>query len=79
MLKWHIQMVTFSADRKLLRFSIEAPDLIKAKQIVLQEFRKQSPGKKNLYLEAKSDGIYTIVSNLDDVGEVKIERVDLCE
>jgi hypothetical protein len=48
--KWHIQMVTLSTDKEPLRFSIEAPDLVKAKQIVLQEFRKQSPGKKNLYL-----------------------------
>jgi hypothetical protein len=74
MIGWHIEIVVFNVDKKT-RFSIKATSLNKAKRTALQEFKKQSPEKKNLYLEANGNEIYTIVSNLDDVGEVRIKCI----
>lgn len=76
MITWHIEMVVFGVERKT-RFSVETDSLSRAKQIALREFKKLSPKKKNLYLEARGDGVYIAVSNLQDVGEVKIERISV--
>ncbi|MBN2312657.1 MAG: hypothetical protein JXM79_01930 [Sedimentisphaerales bacterium] len=55
---------------------ITALDLHVAKQKAIQELRKYLPEKRNLYLESKGNGIYTVVSNLEDVGEIVIRRLE---
>jgi len=74
MLKWQNTMVLYGENRKKT-FTVCADGLNQVKRRTLQEFRKLAPQKKNLYLEVKQPGIYAIVSNLDDVGEVMLERV----
>jgi len=75
MSEWHIEMDMFDV-RRTMRFTIVATCLSKAKQAVLQEFRKYSPSPRNLYLEARGDGVYTVVSHLADVGQVTFQRID---
>ncbi|HEX41409.1 MAG TPA: hypothetical protein ENN81_05040 [Phycisphaerales bacterium] len=75
MVEWHIEMEMFDV-RRTMRFTLVAASLSKAKQAVLQEFRKYSPSTRNLYLEAKGDGVYAVVSHLTDVGQVMFQRID---
>jgi len=75
MVEWRIELVTFDKNQKAV-FIIGAEGLNQAKQRALQEFRALVPQKKNLYLEAKRRGVYSIVSDLDEVGEVMLDAMD---
>ncbi len=73
MVEWRMEIVTSDKNQKSV-FIIGAEGLNQAKQRALQEFRMIVPQKKNLYLEAKRPGVYSIISDLDDVGEVMLEQ-----
>jgi hypothetical protein len=75
MAEWRMEIVALDGKQKKVCV-IEADGLNQAKRKALQEFRVLVPEKKNLYLESKSPGLYSIVSDLYDVGEVALERTD---
>lgn len=73
---WNIEMVVFNNNRKMC-LTIAADGLPAAKQRVLREFRRYSPMKRNLFLEAtKNQGVYTVVSDMYDVGLAELKRMD---
>ncbi len=76
MTEWNIEMTIYK-DNKIIGFKIDVDGLSNAKQAVLHEFKKHSQ-QKNIYLEANHKGDYIIVSDLIDVGRVKIERNNSC-
>jgi hypothetical protein len=55
---------------------IAAMDLPGAKQNAMRECRKYLSGRRNLYIETKGNRVYTIVSDLEDIGEIIIRRLD---
>ncbi len=78
MAEWDIEIVVYDINRKL-RFTAAAADLCAAKQKVIQEFRKYSTLNKKLYLEAtQRQGVYTIVSDMDDAGQAQLRLMSEC-
>lgn len=75
MFEWQIKTVIFNGNHET-DFIVRAEGLSQTKQQVLKEIKKMLPQRKNLYLEAKHRGVYTIVSYMDDVGEVSLQRKD---
>jgi len=75
MAEWRMEITALDGKQKKICI-IEAEGLNQAKRKALLEFRALAPDKKNLYLESKSSGLYAIVSDLYDVGEVMLERMD---
>jgi len=75
MFTWRIHMLIHGKNEKMEQFLVAAPTFSEAKKNTVQEIRKLLPHKKNLFLEALDKGRYTVVSNFDDVGIVKIEQV----
>lgn len=75
MCQWQVKIMLLDQKQEL-DLMLSADGLNQAKQQALKEFKKRSPQRKYLYLEAKQPGVYTIVSNMDDVGEVTLQRVD---
>lgn len=73
MINWRIEISVFESNEKLC-FSIKGDTLSKIKQAALAAIREKFPGKKNLYLKTKSGRVCAVVSNLDDIGEVRFER-----
>jgi hypothetical protein len=74
MTEWQIEIVIF-ATGKTIQFVVTAENLNKAKLAAVREFRNIAPGRKNLYLEARGDRTYTMVSDLYDIGSLCIECV----
>ncbi|HDS84982.1 MAG TPA: hypothetical protein ENN97_07305 [Phycisphaerales bacterium] len=75
MVKWSISIRTL--DEELIHKNIiEAADLANAKQQCLNICKDQIKDKDKLYLESRGKGCYVIVSDLDDVGQVRIERMN---
>ncbi len=73
--KWSISIRTL--DEELIHKNIiEAADLATAKQQCLNICKDQFKDKDRLYLESRGKGRYVIVSDLDDVGQVRIERMN---
>ncbi len=73
MIEWRIFMRLFNSTQEM-DLTFRAKGLNHAKQRVLQEVKSQLPEKKRLYLEAKGAGVYTIVSDLEDIGEAILKH-----
>jgi hypothetical protein len=74
--EWLIELKNIAGGKISGKIIVAALDLQEAKQKALQECRKYLPERRNFYLEAKGNGVYTIVSDLEDVGEIVIRRHD---
>jgi hypothetical protein len=74
--EWLIELKNIARGRMAGKIIVAAPDLPGAKQKAMQECRKYLPERRNLYLESKGDGVYTVVSDLEDVGEIIISCLD---
>jgi len=74
--EWLIELKNIGSGKMSGKIIVAAPDLPGAKQKAMQECRKYLSGRRNLYFEAKGRGVYTIVSDLVDVGEIVIRRID---
>jgi len=74
--EWLIELKNIDSGKMSGRIIVAALDLPGAKQKAMRECRKYLSGRRNLYLEAKGNGVYTIVSDLEDVGEIIISRFD---
>jgi hypothetical protein len=74
--EWLIELNDIGRGKMSGRIIVAASDLTKAKQEAVRECRKYIPGGKNLYLEAKGNRAYAVVSDLEDVGEITIRRLD---
>ena len=73
---WLIEIKNLSGGKMSGKIIVAALDLHVAKQKAMQECRKYLSVRRNLYLEAKGNRVYTIVSDLEDVGEIIISRLD---
>ncbi|MCE5186417.1 MAG: hypothetical protein LLF76_09855 [Planctomycetaceae bacterium] len=65
--KWHTEVAIFNTGKQV-HYQVEADGLVAAKAEALRQLRKTIPNARNLYLEAKGGRVYTIVSDLYDVG-----------
>jgi len=74
--EWIIELKNIAGGKITGKIIVAATDLQGAKQKAIQESRRYLPERRNLYLEAKGNGVYTIVSDLEDVGEIVIRRHD---
>ncbi len=74
MYKWTVS-ISSSNEGLIHQDIIEAADLKDVKQQCLNICKCRLKEKTKLYLESLGKGIYSIVSDLDDVGQVKIERL----
>jgi len=74
--EWLIELKNIGIGKMSGKIIVAALDLRGAKQKAMQECRKYLSGRRNLYLEAKGNRVYTIVSDLEAVGEIIIRRFD---
>lgn len=75
MFDWKIELRNVGKTRACGKILVSAPNLVGAKQQALRECRKHLVGG-TLYLEAKGHYTYTVLAGLDEVGEVRILRLD---
>jgi hypothetical protein len=75
MFDWKIELRNVGKTRASKTILVSAANLVGAKQQALRECRKYLTGG-SLYLEAKGHYTYTVLSGLDEVGEVRILRLD---
>lgn len=73
MIEWQLKM-SLNGIEQQIDVSFQAKGLQDAKQCVLQEVRAILPNRRQLYLEAEGAGVYTIVSDLDEIGRVIIKH-----
>ncbi|MBP8304314.1 MAG: hypothetical protein KBE04_09330 [Phycisphaerae bacterium] len=71
--QWRIDLEHVGAQRLCATLTVRATDLAVAKRAAIQECRKVVP-LPNLFLEARGDGLYTLVAGLQDAGLVRIQR-----
>lgn len=76
MYDWLVEMENIAGGKISGKIIVAALDLHVAKQKAMRECRKHLPERRNLHLESKGNGVYTIVSDLEDVGEIVISRLD---
>lgn len=72
---WTIYIRTSENELGLTR-TIKAPDLTEAKKNCLDEIKRCLKGQaKQLYLESQGGGKYLIISDMDEIGKVEIQRI----
>jgi hypothetical protein len=74
--EWLIELKNIAGGKISGKIIVAALDLQGSKKEAMRECRKYLPERRNFYLEAKGNGVYTIVSDLEDVGEIVIRRLD---
>ncbi|HPD46568.1 MAG TPA: hypothetical protein P5279_08290 [Anaerohalosphaeraceae bacterium] len=74
MAKWRIEINMNGMGR--WESTISADGLSEAKRCALRQIRERAPLTKHLYLEARKNGMYTVVSHLTDIGEAKLVCLD---
>ena len=74
MTQWKIELKRVGPERTCGTTVVEAQNLVKAKVHPMRECRKHLPAG-HVYLEARGDYTYSIILDIDEVGEVGLTRL----